>query len=83
MKEKKIIIMNGRFIKGGHVYIGAHSKADAVRMLTAYIGYDCGWFNEVNNYFSIGCWGNAMQGIKEERGIWVQEKDAKTPVRVL
>jgi hypothetical protein len=29
--------------------------------------------NEINVYFSKGCWGNVMEGITPERGAWVED----------
>lgn len=54
-----------------HVYLAAHSAADAVRMIEEYNG---GWpkaRNEIAQYFHKDCWGNAMEGITPERGMWV------------
>ena len=73
MKEKKLIIMNGSWKGRQHIYIAAYSKADAARICTELSGYSRGWINEINNYFSIGCWGNAMDGIKIERGAWISK----------
>lgn len=82
MKEKPLQIMNGRGYKPGtHLYIAAHSKADAVRMLNAVYPLR-GWLREVNIYFSLGCWGNSMEGVKVTRGIW-EGKDYKKPRRIL
>lgn len=54
-----------------HVYICAYSRADARRLIEEYCGRDIGDF-EIKNYFSEGCWGNSMDGVVPERGLWLQ-----------
>jgi hypothetical protein len=76
MKEDKpLLLMNGRW--GGrnqqHVYVAAYSKADADRLLQQASGIPHSFMNEINVYFSKGCWGNAMDGITPERGVWVTD----------
>jgi hypothetical protein len=60
--------LNGSWIKYLHFYVCAYSVSDAVKLMnelgvrmTAY---------EIKTYFSDGCWGNAMDGITPERGLW-------------
>ena len=72
---KKLILMNGRWNNcSQHIYVAAYSKADAVRICSELSGHSRGWISEINNYFSIGCWGNAMTGITPERGAWISDK---------
>lgn len=81
---KKLKLWNGRgYIPKTHLYICAHSKADAVRMLLE-IYPARGWLYEINNYYSPDCWGDAMDNITPERGIWLtQEQDREaSPVRM-
>jgi hypothetical protein len=85
MKTKKIIIMNGRWFnhnKSQHIYIGAHSIADACRICEQISGRKRGWRREINVYFAKGCWGNSMNGIEPERGAWIQTGQ-ENPIRVL
>lgn len=82
---RKLKIWNGRFIsrpKDGkdsdlwdkfrevHAYVCAHSRADARRVIEEYCGYDIG-DSEIKVYWSEGCWGNTMEGIEPERGLWL------------
>lgn len=83
-KEKKIIIMNGRWGRGQHIYIGAYSVADACIICEKLSGSSRCWRSEINNYFSKGCWGNNMNGIEPQRGAWICEDTYRSkPVRVL
>jgi hypothetical protein len=92
MKSKKTIIMNGRWSTTqrvgskqqtqSHIYICAYNISDACRMCEKLTGRQSGWRNEIKNYFSIGSWGNTMDGIKQEHGAWVSENYGK-PERVL
>ena len=78
MKTKLVKLFNGRVIGRGrlhdreHFYVGATSIADVVRLVKAAGDYVCNP-REVNIYWSKGCWGNAMDGISPERGVWWQE----------
>jgi len=53
-----------------HVYIGAKSKADAVRVMREH-GFKQFMISELNTYFSP-CWGNSMEGVTPARGVWVR-----------
>jgi hypothetical protein len=74
---KQLKLWNGRVYgvlpqsdwKGTHLYVAAYSAADA-RRLCLELGYADPGANEVKKYWSP-CWGNAMEGITPERGIWV------------
>ena len=74
-----------------HVYICAYSKADAARLINQFNGYEGdraqNYNSELTNYFSAGCWGIYMEGVKQERGLWLStdeyECKHKTPVRVI
>ena len=80
MKTLKIYNGSDWRHRGGHLYIAAYSLADAVRLVNeAYRkihGYEdrpdinCVNVNYANNYWSKGCWGNSMDGITPERGVW-------------
>lgn len=62
----------GKYHETEHIYIGANSKADAVRLMKDN-GFTMFTLNELNVYFAKGCWGNRMEGITPERGIWYTE----------
>ncbi len=82
--EKKLLLLNGRwnFGNGSHIYIAAYSVADACRICNEVVGYESNWRNEINIYFSKGCWGRLMDGIEPERGAWVSEHRYDKPERV-
>jgi hypothetical protein len=84
---KKLIIMNGRwgYGNGQTIYIGAYSVADACRICAAITNTEPSrWRNEINVYFSKGCWGRHMDGITPERGAWITSDHGNDkPVRVL
>ena len=81
---RKLRIWNGRGASGGgHMYLAAHSRADAARMLAGYYGGSVSsWVAELRVYFAEGLWGNSMVGVSRERGIWEQEGFSDTPIRV-
>lgn len=61
-----------------HAYVAARSRADARRVIAEYCGRDPG-DHELKTYWSP-CWGNAMDGITPERGLWLDM--GQGPVRV-
>jgi hypothetical protein len=68
--------------KGAHIYVAAYSVED-VRRLCGELGLSIPSRNEINEYWSKGCWGNAMEGVVAERGVWVgDEYGRSTPKRV-
>ena len=81
---KTIKLFNGSdwYHRGGHLYVGAYSVADAARLLHEAHGVAMGRYLEIgkldigrntrwiNTYFGKDCWGDAMDGIKPERGVW-------------
>lgn len=55
-----------------HAYIAAYSMADAVRVVKEYSeGRARTSVHEINIYWNKNCWGNSMDGITPERGLWV------------
>ena len=52
-----------------HAYIAAYSREDARRVVEEYCGRKPS-VSELRDYFSP-CWGNAMEGIAPERGLWL------------
>jgi hypothetical protein len=82
--------MNGRWWYKGtfhSIYICAKSKMDAARMmqeLSGSKGSPKSWLHEIDTYFSVGCWGNPMDGIPQERGAWIQkDRSNEKPRRIL
>lgn len=53
----------------GHLYIAAYSVADALRVLRD-AGFELVSRHELDEYFSKGCWGNSMEEVTAERGVW-------------
>lgn len=81
--DKPLRLWNGRWIfnndhgRGAHVYIAAHSRADAGRLIVQAAGYQpTGVDREIAVYYSE-CWGNTMKDITPERGLWVENEDRK------
>ena len=65
-----------------HVYVCAHSVAEAIRIVNEAVGWDVITRNEVNVYWSHGCWGNTMDGIEPELGVWGTQGPNQAPVRL-
>ena len=62
-----------------HAHIAAHSRADARRVVEEYCGRSPS-DHEFKGYFSP-CWGDVMEGVEPERGLWLQVGHGK-PVQV-
>jgi hypothetical protein len=78
LSEKKLNIWNGRGFRHlngteyEHIYVCAKSVSEVIR-LCKQAGYDvtrC----EIEQYWTKGCWGNAMTGITPEVGVWAAPK---------
>lgn len=98
---KKLKLFNGRDweCRGGHLYVAAYSVKDAAELSSAAYRKINGLedrtdiaattISEVNVYWSKGCWGNDMNSITPERGVWWVKKsygatpEEKTPMRIL
>lgn len=91
---KQLKLWNGRDPEcTGHFYVCAHSRAHASRIASeAYriikglksrtdVG-DIVTVNEIKDYWSEGCWGNAMNGITPEIGVWHSKGYPEKPVRI-
>ena len=62
-------------------YVAAYSRADAERVIEEYAGHRP-TRSELRDYWSP-CWGNPMDGIEPERGLWLTfDHSERTPVRV-
>lgn len=79
MAKGKLKFWNGRWFKHQHLYIAAYSQADAVAVVTEVFPKARFTLYEIQVYFS-NCWGNAMEGVEPERGVWVQT-DSNKPER--
>ena len=79
-------IWNGRGVNNAEtLYICANSKADACRMLEEIYPYinKGRWYREMTGYFNEGCWGIHMDGVEQERGVWLsKDHDRVKPVRI-
>jgi hypothetical protein len=86
---KELLLLNGRWgwNTRQYIYIAAKNKTDAARlMLQANEGRGTvgAMLYEINNYFSVGCWGNSMKDITPERGVWIAEDNyGSIPERVI
>lgn len=54
----------------GHVFVAAYSVRD-IQQLCDEHGLCKPTNYEVSVFWSAGCWGNTMEGITPERGIWL------------
>ena len=83
---KTLKLYNGRWNAYGkyrHCYIAAYNRADAGRLYAQASGGTRGVDYELRDYFSK-CWGDSMDGIIPERGLWLQEGNyASKPVRII
>jgi len=67
-----------------HAYVCAYSRAHAVRLINQAVGYDVVSDNELKTYWNEGCWGDRMDGITQEVGVWTaQEVWGDKPKRIL
>lgn len=88
---KPLKLYNGRLTYKrvrGHGYIAAYSDADAIRILDQVVG-GRGNRKEITVYWSKGAWGNQMDGVTPERGLWFIDSEnryaenAPKPKRIL
>ena len=64
-----------------HANICAYSRADARRVVGEYSGDDMS-DAEIKEYWAE-CWGNSMNGIKRERGLWLEFNSNEPPIKVI
>lgn len=86
---KTLQIWNGRGftvwetkIHFDHAYVCAESGAEAVKLLQK-AGHTGMNYNELKNYWSKGCWGNSMDGITPEKGVWANQGHCDPVERLL
>ena len=65
-----------------HAYICAHSVAEAVRIVNEATGKKIMSMYEINVYWNKECWGNSMDGIEPEVGVWTQQFYNDKPKRI-
>ena len=66
-----------------HAYVCANSRSHAVRMINEVVGHGAVSDSELKVYWHEGCWGNAMEGIEKEIGIWTIQEHGDKPQRIL
>ncbi len=93
----RLKLWNGRGFGGiGHIYVCATSRQHAARLYceaSQLIWKTIGEIhprtvanaaNEIRDYFSSDCWGNAMEGIDAEIGLWYSgATDREKPVKII
>lgn len=84
--NKPLKVWNGRGESGGwpgiwRVYVCAYSQQDAVKLVTQ-AGHRFMTRRELTSHWS-NRWGDAMNGIARERGVWVQRGGFNSPVERL
>ncbi len=95
MKKLKLFNGNDWEHQNGKIYIAAHSRAEAARLyLDVYkkvknfewnydkkdIERQCRYMKD---YFHDDCWGNAMDGITPELGLWHSADGREKPIRIV
>ena len=55
---------------GASIYAAAYSRADLRRLIAEYSERDPGE-TELRDYWNAGSWGNAMEGVSPDRGLWM------------
>lgn len=70
--------------RSGSIYAAAYSRADLRRMIAEYAGASIS-DNEIKVYWCEGSWGDEMEGIEPERGLWLKQnpRDKRRPVRLI
>jgi hypothetical protein len=71
---KTIKKFNGNWGTNSHAYVGAYSQKHAVELLNK--ASDCRGYmtiSQLQKYWSKNCWGNAMNGIEPQIGVWIQD----------
>ena len=64
-----------------HAYVAAYSRADARRVIAEYCGKMPSDF-ELSVYWNEGTWGNYMNDVVPERGLWLAFIP-RSPTRVI
>lgn len=80
---KKLKLYNGSDDGRAHLYVAAHSDKDAVELINQCPGRKGMTLYYLRMYFAKGAWGNTMNGIEPERGVWIQERDHEPVERLL
>ena len=66
---------DGKTRQAKHCYVCANSRSDAVRLINEAAGWKAMTDYEIKHYYVEGAWGNTMDGITPERGVWVTWPD--------
>lgn len=90
MKPKPLKLWNGRahgqWMRGGHFFVCAHSKAEACRLLAVGTNlpesHASRFRSEINDYYSEGLWGDDMECVTPEVGLWVIPKHGEKPIKL-
>lgn len=69
--------------RGQHrIVAAAYSRADLRRLIAEYCGNDPGEA-ELREYWNAGAWGNSMNEVTPERGLWLlRDSPDATPLRL-
>lgn len=97
MKKKKLKIWNGRGYGGRNdsIYIAAYSRSEAARLycegLRKVRNYNSNIdkrelgqaYREIRDYFCEGAWGNNMEGVEPEVGLWYVDEYPNKPIKII
>jgi hypothetical protein len=77
----KLQLWNGGDSRGGSYYVCATTKKNLIELLHR-AGYKLMTMRELNMYWSP-TWGNAMNGITPEIGVWFQRSHDEKPRKII
>lgn len=63
-------------------YVCAKSRSHAIRLVNEAAGHEAANQSEAKNYWSA-CWGDPMNGIEQEIGVWTTCETGDKPRRIL
>jgi len=69
------------FIHGARAFVAAYSISDVRRVITEYTGTPAST-SEIENYWRKNAWGDLMDYIVPERGLWVRFQINELPVKL-
>ena len=66
------------------IYICAYSYLDLFKLFDE-VGLHAPTYEYIRQYWNFDAWGNAMEGIKQERGIWATpvNQTIESPIRIV
>ena len=66
-----------------HLYVCANSRSHAIKLINQAVGHEVVNQNEAKVYWSPNCWGNSMNGITQEIGVWTTQSWTDKPIKII